>query len=483
VEFSDNPFSVNASFFDTLIFENQFGSVRHYYQQVSYQALDIITLDLPSSIGWSTAPESYAYYVNGQQGLGSYPQNSQKLVEDLVNLVNPLVDFSDYDNDSDGYVDALVVVHAGQGAELTGSPDDIWSHKWSVPWPWTLVDGVMVRDYTIQPEYWLSPYDMTLGVFCHELGHVFGLPDLYDTEYDSYGIGRWSLMASGSWNGYLGDSPAYPDAWCMTRLGYVSATLVTTNTTGVKIPAIENSPVAYKLWTSGSPLNEYFLVANRQKIGYDAGLPSQGLLIWHVDEDVSDNGANDNQWYPGYTANGHYKVALEQSDGLWEMEKNNNPGNSGDPYPGSYNRRTFDGGSLPSSQSYDETETYVAVLNISDPGDTMICDLFVSPAEVKEEVDGFLPRELVLKQNYPNPFNPQTRIEYFIPRDGHIKLEIFNLLGQRIRTLVDQIQQKGTHAVVWDGTNDQGISVSSGVYLYQLTAFNFEKINRMILLK
>jgi immune inhibitor A len=492
VNFTDNPSTVNASFFDTLVFGNQQGCVRHYYQEVSYGALDIVTVDLPSVTGWSTAPQTYAYYVDGLYGLGgdyppyNYPQNAQKLVEDLVDLVNPTVDFSQYDNDSDGYVDALIVVHAGQGAELTGSPNDIWSHKWGVTWSWalSLKDGVRVWEYTMQPEYWLSTHDMTCGVYCHELGHIFGLPDLYDTDYSSQGIGKWSLMAAGSWNGYLGNTPAHPDAWCMTRLGYVTPSLVATNTTGVEVPAVKNSPTIFKLWTDGSPANEYFLVENRQKIGYDSQLPHHGLMIYHVDQNIGDYGANDLEWYPGYTDSGHYKVALEQSDGLWQMEKNINTGNSGDPYPGTYNRRTFNFSSTPNSQSYAGAETYVGVTNISDSGDTMTCDLLVSSSDVKDQGDDdLLPNSYTLKQNYPNPFNPETKIEYQLKENGWVKLEIFNLLGQKIFTLVDGHNEKGEHLVTWDGTDEQGKPLPSGIYFYQLTTEGVQKTNKMILLK
>jgi len=490
VDFSDNPSGVNASFFDTLMFENQFGCVRHYYQQVSYGVLDIVTVDLPSVTGWQTAPQTYAYYVDGQYGTdGDYPNNCQKLVEDLVDLADPLVDFSQYDNDSDGYVDALVVVHAGPGAELTGDPNDIWSHKWGVTWSWStsnLKDGVQIWDYSMQPEYWLSYYDMTCGVYCHELGHVFGLPDFYDTDYTSYGIGDWSLMAGGSWNGYLGNSPAYPDAWCLARLGYVTPTVVASDTSGVQIPAIENTPAAYKLWTNGSPLNEYFLVANRRQTGYDAALPHEGLLIWHVDENIGDYGANNNEWYPGHTTFGHYKVALEQADGLWELESTVPFGAVtylNDPYPGTSDNRAFNGSSVPNSQSYAETETYVAVENISNSADTMTCDFFVSPADVGEELTENSPAGYTLGQNYPNPFNPYTEIEYSLYRGGHVRLEIFNLLGQKIQTLVDQEQKRGIYRAIWDGTNHQGRVVSNGIYFYQLSTDAFEISNKMILLK
>lgn len=486
VDFTDNPNSVNASFFDTLSFEEQFGTIRDYYQEVSYGALDIVTVNLPSATGWYSAPQTYSYYVNAQNGLGAYPQNSQRLVEDLIVLADPVVDFSAYDNDSDGDVDALIVVHAGPGAELTGSSNDIWSHKWSVPWPWTLADGVTVKDYTMQPEYWMSPYDMTCGVYCHELGHVFGLPDLYDTDYTSYGIGDWSLMAGGSWNGWLGNSPAHPDAWCMTRLGYATAIVVLSNTTGAQVAAIETSPFAYKLWTSGSPLGEYFLVSNRQKTGYDSALSYHGLLIWHVDETIADYGANDNEWYPEHTTFGHYKVALEQSDGLWQLEKTipfASVGYSNDPYPGVLNRRTFNDGSTPDSRSYADAQTHVSVTNISNSADTMTCDFYVSPAGVEDDLAGNRPSDYALGQNYPNPFNPVTRIEYSVYREGQVKLEILNLLGQRLQTLVDEKKRPGTYRVSWDGTDDQGGPVSTGVYLYRLEADHYQETNKMILLK
>ncbi|MFQ5608077.1 MAG: M6 family metalloprotease domain-containing protein, partial [Candidatus Zixiibacteriota bacterium] len=211
VDFSDNVKSVNAQFFDTLLFTAQSGTVRDYYSEISYGQLDMVSVNLPSSLGWQRAPQTYAYYVNGQNGTGAYPNNSQKLTEDVVDLIDPLVDFSQYDNDGNGTVDVLVIVHSGSGAEFTGSANDIWSHKWAIS-P-RLKDGVTISDYTVQPEFWINPGDMTIGVYAHELGHGFGLPDLYDTDNSSWGLGRWSLMASGSWNGptSFGESPAHPD--------------------------------------------------------------------------------------------------------------------------------------------------------------------------------------------------------------------------------------------------------------------------------
>ena len=169
VQFSDKPSQVNANYFDNLLFGQNTGTLHDYYEKVSYGNLDIITVNLPSTIGWVTAPQTYSYYVNAQNGTGDYPHNSQKLVEDIVNLVNPQIDFSKYDNNKDGYVDALFIIHSGRGAEYSGNNNDIWSHSWTTSTPQNL-DGVKVYHYSIEPEYWINAGDMTCGVLCARNG-------------------------------------------------------------------------------------------------------------------------------------------------------------------------------------------------------------------------------------------------------------------------------------------------------------------------
>lgn len=376
MKFSDKPFQVNSEFYNNLLFGENTGTLRDYFRKVSYGNLDIVTVNLPESIGWLTAPQTYAYYVNQKNGMGAYPQNSQKLVEDIAIMVNTRIDFSQYDNDKDGNVDALFIIHSGRGAEFTGSDNDMWSHAWStVTKP--ILDGVIVDRYSIEPEYWSSPGDMTCGVFAHEMGHsAFGLPDLYDTDYSSYGIGKWSLMAYGSWNGpnSLGNSPAYPDAWSRAQMGYLTPVIVTNNILGKSISNAETSPEAYLLWNSSSG-NESFLLENRQKLEYDAYLPGSGLCIYHIDNSV---GSNNKEWYPGHTTSGHYCVAMEQGDGLWNLEHKNNYGDAGDPYPGSTNNINFGSSTVPDSRNYDLNETNIKVTNIlSASNNSMIADLYV----------------------------------------------------------------------------------------------------------
>jgi len=94
-----------------------------------------------------------------------------------------------------------------------------------------------------------------------------------------------------------------------------------------------------------------------------------------------------------------------------------------------------------------------------------------------------MPKSFILSQNYPNPFNAETVISFALPRSSHVKIEIFNILGQKVRDLVDEEVSAGYKQVVWDGTDNAGKPVASGVYLYQLKAGSFTEAKRMILLK
>lgn len=488
INFSDKPYTVGSFNFDTILFVNQQGSMRHYYNEMSYGQLDIITVDLPSTIGWNTAPQTYSYYCNDQNGTGPYPQNSQRLCEDIVDLVNPMIDFSQYDNNGDGYVDALILIHTGPGAELFGvdSTNYIWSHKWSIN-PRNR-DGVFIYEYTIQPEYWYNPGDITCGVFCHELGHIFGLPDLYDRDISSNGIGKWSLMSYGSWLGPfgLGSAPAGLDAWSRIELGFNDYINVTYNSNGVTIANVEEGGPIYRLWSSGNIGSEYFLVENRQKIGYDTYLPADGLLIWHIDETRGGtfNSNNDDEWYPGYSSNGNYLVALEQSDGLFELDKKLSKGNSGDPFPGGAINTEFSPSTLPGSNNYDDNNTYVSISNISASGSTMRADFMVSfLSGINEEIYMVRPTAFALRQNYPNPFNPQTSIEVELAKQTSVTLKIYDILGRLVDIPFCGLLPSGTHTLEWNCENDAEKDLSSGVYFYKLTTDFGTDTKSMLLLK
>jgi hypothetical protein len=166
VDFSDNVSQVDPTYFDNLLYGTSTGTVRHYFNEVTYGNLTVVTVNLPSSLGWKRAPQTYSYYTNNNNGLGSYPQNAQKLAEDAIALANPYVDFSQYDNNNDGYVDALFIIHAGPGAEFTGNNN----HPFTATGGWSLClylfDGTRILAESRRYDLWsLCSRDGTFSIF------------------------------------------------------------------------------------------------------------------------------------------------------------------------------------------------------------------------------------------------------------------------------------------------------------------------------
>lgn len=109
--------------------------------------------------------------------------------------------------------------------------------------------------------------------------------------------------------------------------------------------------------------------------------------------------------------------------------------------------------------------------------------VMMTPVEWEEEDFSQLPKEFDIRQNYPNPFNPTTVIQYALPKTSFVKITIYNVLGQRVRNLVDEEQGPGYKKIHWDGRDDAGVEVSSGVYFYRIKAGDFVECKKMTLLK
>jgi immune inhibitor A len=358
VDFSDKPMVQTQNHFHDLFFSQGVlptKSVREYYQEVTNGLIDI----QGDVVGPFRLPQTLSAYAHSASGMGSVLPNAQTMARDALLAADPTVNFSPYDNDGNGFVDAFIVIHAGPGAEVTGSSGDIWSHKWVIDGGARSVDGTSVYGYLTVPE------DCKIGVCSHELGHLlFGFPDLYDTDGTSEGIGNWCLMAAGSWGGG-GDTPVHPCAWCKANQGWVGVDNRMTNAI-VNMADVKSSHTVYRLWKDGGAGNEYFLLENRQKTGFDVSLPGAGLLVWHIDEGQ-----------PGNTDENHYKVALVQADNHRDLELNHNRGDAGDCYPGSSNNTTLNLTSSPNTKSYASASTCVSVTGISASGPVMTANLQV----------------------------------------------------------------------------------------------------------
>ncbi|KPL15143.1 MAG: hypothetical protein AMS26_08425 [Bacteroides sp. SM23_62] len=110
-------------------------------------------------------------------------------------------------------------------------------------------------------------------------------------------------------------------------------------------------------------------------------------------------------------------------------------------------------------------------------------DILAVVTDVKPHPKSTLPASFKLEQNYPNPFNPETVIEYQLPHASDVEISIFNLQGQRLMTLVRAYQAAGTYNIIWNGMDESGRAVASGVYLYQLKADDFIAMKKLMLLR
>jgi len=370
-------------------------TLKNYFKEATFGKLDIVTLNLPSTLGWVQAGHPYSYYCRADgvhdNGFGPYPESVEGLVVDAIKAADPYVDFSQYA--VNGVVPNLFVVHAGTGAEWSADPSIIWSHSSDLTsytgFDGYIADGVKLNNYAMMPEvggdttgYYgpaSGPYPATVGVYAHEYGHVLGLPDQYDYGYESNGTGYFSLMAGGSWNSwpedeiFYGNSPSELDAWSKYRLGVLTPKVVTASKT-VTLKPSETYPVAYKMIVPGSGGKEYFLFENRQNIGFDKGLldwytgpsimPIHGLAVYHVDDTVfSRTYWNPNEaenwkewrsagWRKAWTGESHYAVSIMQADDRWHLEHGYNQADVGDLYPGSKNVRSVGNFTKPNTSSY-----------------------------------------------------------------------------------------------------------------------------------
>lgn len=111
------------------------------------------------------------------------------------------------------------------------------------------------------------------------------------------------------------------------------------------------------------------------------------------------------------------------------------------------------------------------------------CFMVRDPLVGVDENEGLLPKEFTVSKNYPNPFNPSTTIDYSVPRKSKVNLSVYNVLGQKVATLVNTEMAAGKYRAVWDGKADNGSTLSSGIYFYKFEADNFVKTSKMVMLK
>jgi M6 family metalloprotease-like protein len=271
VKYSDtgaDPFPVAQ--LQTKLFNGPFSprTLTQFYNEISYGDLNLTGI----VYGWHTLPNNNAYYTgtgtcNGLADCANIPA----FIYSALGANDAAVNFGQYDNDGpdglpnsgddDGFVDFVAFVHPERGAEC-GVNGNIWSHRFSLTgWQQVYGEGtgayttndartgggfIKIDDYTIQPVLNCNNFSLIdIGVFCHEFGHAFGLPDLYDTDGGSAGVGEWCLMGSGNWN--TPTNPAHMSAWSKSQLGWTNVVTVPATPTPFNLLDVETHRDVYRL--------------------------------------------------------------------------------------------------------------------------------------------------------------------------------------------------------------------------------------------
>ena len=361
IEFPDHPSSNTASNMNEHIFgagdTNNFPreSLTEYYLRSSYNQLHL----QGNCLGWYEMSHDRSWYTNeyGDSNLANY-----KIVEEVANHFDATHDYSQYDNNGDGKIDYFAVIWTGPD---TGWGNFWWGYQWSLSTSLVL-DGVQFYDFSWQWESRPAGGDFSPYVLIHETGHALGLPDYYD--YDGSigpdgGVGGLDMMA-----GNKGDH----NSFSKFMLDWMTPMLVNTGRHTKTVRALseyQDSVAVMPGYDGSTPYNEYFMVENRHRTSNDANMPSDGMLIWHVD--ATPNGSGNNFLYDNsYTS--HKLLRLMEADGLEEIETGNGSGDAGDYYN---QGDELSVATSPNSSAYDGSTTYVMVTNISADAASMTADI------------------------------------------------------------------------------------------------------------
>lgn len=401
VQYPDLLATIPTSNFEMLLNQDNHttGSMRDYYRQTTKNRLRL-TCDV---YGWFTSDSGYKYY--GKLSSPSYGTATRKLLLGAINDADSVVNYADYDSDSDGYVDAVILIHSGIGAEEQSAPNYgnyIHSFRSTLSSSQTPIkDGKKFSAYCMFPEKLYNggnPIIVGIGVISHEFGHILDLPDLYSTQYNNSGCGNYTIMAAGTWLNYQ-KTPSLLDAWSRYAMNWGTTETITQIGTYTIPKAVADSNFAFRINTKKA--NEFFLLENRQNKGFDKFVPAKGLAIWHINTNragrLSQLGNNVNN------DTSMLGVQLLQADGLREMERNINNGNSGDLFPGTTNNRALTPFTKPSS-NYQSTylSTNIYITNITLNTDSSISFKFSSQpaaAFTSSQISGCAPMTVSLTNN------------------------------------------------------------------------------------
>jgi len=364
MEYPDKPFVKTQADFHDLFNQVKYteysanGSVKDFFFESSYNKLEVQA----TVVGPFTAQKNRAYYAD----------NARELATEAVYAAKDAgVNFAEFA--TNGEVSSFYMIFAGCGQEAGAGTSAIWSHAWSIT-P-VYFNGVKISTYACSPEHrGSSGTNITrIGVICHEFGHSLGAPDYYDTDYATNGqydgTGTWDLQASGSWNDN-GRTPAPPNPRSKVYIyGWTNAIILDSAQT-VTIPSARIYENAY-FRINTQTTNEYYIIENKIRAGFDGYIPGNDLLIYHCAANLG--GMNTTSPQKFYPVAANAPVALPASG-------NNVQSHYGTinsqlcPWPGATGKTEFTDESIPAMMSWAGQPVEKPITNITKHGEYITFD-------------------------------------------------------------------------------------------------------------
>lgn len=356
-QFSDKKFTMNdpKAFYNRVANEPGFsegnfkGSVADYFKAQSNGKFEM-NFDVmgPYTLG------EQAFY--GKNEGGQQDVNVQAMISGcLGKAAAEGIDFSPYDWDGDGQMEMVFVVYAGRGEATGGGDNTIWPHKGRMTNPVKCGNKTLIN-YACSNELSTSNEVDGIGTICHEFSHCFGYPDAYDTNYTGlYGMGTWDLMCQGNYNGN-GFTPAGYTAYEKYAAGWITPIELKENTSVSGMKPLAEGGDAY-IFKNPNNSDEYYLIENRQKKGWDAGLAGSGIIINHIDYNLKAwNYNTPNSMMSGI--NDHERITLIPADNI-KSDKNE----ENDPWPYG-NKNRLANNTTPACTSYNLNTDGTKLMNI-----------------------------------------------------------------------------------------------------------------------
>ena len=390
VQYSNYKFNSSESVWSQKIFGTNHGELNDYYNEISY-----------GKFRFSKVRDSQGSHHDGvvtvtlDEELSSDISSGEfrKRAKDALILADAYVNFARYDKNRNGELDRkemqILFVSAG-GENAVGVHPGIWAHSTAISDHWYKrfkLDGIRVINKSCDGSYVVvgerhknndNYFDANIGLIAHEFGHsVFELPDLYDTDHSSAGVGYFGLMGYGSYGHKEeeldGKTPTHMIGWSKIKCGFIQPTIIDSNISNLAV--VETASIDYGLYKIPTgKKNEYFLIENRNNNGYDNGLYALndnysyfgGLSILHIDDNVDDNDKDT-----------HRLVDIEEANSL-ELDKNDDNmthrGNEKNLFYAS-NSDEFTPYTIPNSNRYDGQSSGISITNISKRLSVMYIDI------------------------------------------------------------------------------------------------------------